>query len=100
MVNREQVRDVVKLAKLRLSPAEEERLLGQLGEILEYVEQLAEADAESEPPELTHVAPVPQRLRADEPAPGLPREEALAPAPAADGETYRVPAVLEGGGAA
>jgi len=100
MVHPEQVRHVAKLAKLRLSPEESERLLGQLGEILDYVEQLAEADAEGEPPELTHVAPVPQRLRTDEPGLGLPREDVLAAAPASDGETFRVPAVLEGGGAA
>lgn len=100
MVSREQVRHVARLAKLRLSPAEEERLIGQLGHILDYVEQLVEADAEGEARELTHVAPVPARLRSDEPLPGLSRDEVLALAPASDGETLRVPAVLDGGGAA
>jgi aspartyl-tRNA(Asn)/glutamyl-tRNA(Gln) amidotransferase subunit C len=101
MVDRETVRHVAKLAKLRLSPEEEERLVGELGEILEYVEQLAEADARSgEARELTHVAPVPAPLRPDEPRPGLPRDQVLALAPASDGETLRVPAVLDGGGAA
>lgn len=99
MVNPEQVRHVARLAKLRLSPEEEERLIGQLGGILEYVEQLGEddgADAEA----ATHVAPMPAPLRPDEPRPGLPREEVLALAPSADGETIRVPAVLEGSGEA
>jgi aspartyl-tRNA(Asn)/glutamyl-tRNA(Gln) amidotransferase subunit C len=67
MVSREQVRHVAKLAKLRLSPGEEERLIAQLGGILEYVEQLAEAVAQGPAPELTHVAPVSVPLRPDEP---------------------------------
>jgi aspartyl-tRNA(Asn)/glutamyl-tRNA(Gln) amidotransferase subunit C len=100
MVSREQVRHVAKLAKLRLSPEEEERLIAQLGGILEYVEQLAEADAQDRAPELTHVAAVSAPLRPDEPRPGLPRERVLALAPVADGETLRVPAVLDGGGEA
>lgn len=98
MVDREQVRHVAKLAKLRLSPEEAERLIGQLGKILDYVEQLGEERPDAV--EMTHVAPVPSRTRPDEPRPGLPRDEVLALAPASDGETIRVPAVLEGGGEA
>jgi len=96
MVSREQVLHVARLAKLALSPDEEERFRFQLGRILEYVERLREI--EDAPGELTHVFPVERPLRADEPAPTLARPEVLALAPSADGETMRVPAVLDGGG--
>ena len=50
--------------------------------------------------EMTHVAVVPREPRLDEPEPCLPRDEVLALAPAADGETIRVPPVIDGEGAA
>jgi len=98
MVTREQVLHVARLAKLTLGPEEEERFSAQLGRILEYVELLQEIDAETD--ELTHVSPVATELRPDDPAPSLPREEILALAPEADGETMHVPPVIEGGGGA
>ena len=98
MVTREQVRHVARLAKLRLGEAEEERFVAQLGQILEYVELLDEVDEKAD--ELTHVAVQDRELRPDEPGASLSREEVLALAPDADDETFRVPAVLEGGGGA
>jgi aspartyl-tRNA(Asn)/glutamyl-tRNA(Gln) amidotransferase subunit C len=96
MVTREQVLHVARLAKLALGPEEEERLTAQLARILDWVEQLREIEDGAD--ELTHVLPVEKPLRADDPHPGLPRAEVLALAPSADGETMRVPAVLEGKG--
>jgi aspartyl-tRNA(Asn)/glutamyl-tRNA(Gln) amidotransferase subunit C len=96
MVTREQVLHVARLAKLALTPEEEVRFTAQLARILDWVEELREIDAAAG--ELTHVLPIAKALRADAPAPGLPREEVLALAPSADGETMRVPAVLEGRG--
>jgi aspartyl-tRNA(Asn)/glutamyl-tRNA(Gln) amidotransferase subunit C len=99
MVTREQVLQIARLAKLGLGSAEVEKFAAQLGTILEYVETLRELDG-ADVAELTHVAVVDVPLRADEPRPCLPREEVLALAPRADGETILVPPVLEGGGAA
>ena len=96
MVTREQVLHVAQLAKLTLTPEEEERFTAQLGRILDWVEQLR--GIEDEAGELTHVLPVERALRPDERRPGLPRPEVLALAPAADAETMQVPAVLEGKG--
>jgi aspartyl-tRNA(Asn)/glutamyl-tRNA(Gln) amidotransferase subunit C len=98
MITREQVLHVARLAKLELTPEEEERFSAQLGQILAYVDQLREIEDEGD--ELAHVIPVEKDLRSDEPRKCLPRPEVLALAPAADDETMRVPAVLEGGGAA
>lgn len=96
MVTREQVLHVARLAKLTLSPEEEERFRAQLGRILDHVEQLRELDDAGEP--LTHVLPVARDLRRDDPGDSLPRSEVLGLAPSADDETMRVPAVLDGGG--
>ena len=95
---REQVLHVARLAKLALSPEEEERFCERVARILEYVELLEEIDETAE--ELTHVVVHEKEPREDAPAPCLPREEVLALAPAADGETMRVPPVIDGGGEA
>ena len=99
MVSLDQVRHVARLAKLELSPEEEERLVAQLSRILEYVDQLKELDEECDPGP-GGVVPAEHRLRPDDPGPCLPREEVLALAPLADDGMFRVPAVLEGGGGA
>ena len=101
MVDRDQVLHVARLARLRLAPAEVERHAHHLGRILDYVDQLRELDDEPDPVAADGGAAgiaAERPLRADVPAPSLPREEALALAPAADGETYRVPPVIEAPG--
>jgi aspartyl-tRNA(Asn)/glutamyl-tRNA(Gln) amidotransferase subunit C len=98
MVSREEILHLARLAKLELSPAEEERLAAQLGRILDYVAQLREVDEKAD--ELTHVAIAEAPPRGDEPRPGLPRDEVLALAPKTDGETIQVPAVIDEGGGA
>jgi aspartyl-tRNA(Asn)/glutamyl-tRNA(Gln) amidotransferase subunit C len=105
MIGPEQVLHVARLAKLRLSAAEERGLADQLVEILAWVDQLRELDAlgagptEAERPvPADRAVPTPPRpLRPDETRPSLPREEVLRLAPAADGETFRVPPVIDGG---
>ncbi len=44
MIDLEQVQKVALLARLELSPEEEQQFTGQLSRILEYVEQLSELD--------------------------------------------------------
>jgi aspartyl-tRNA(Asn)/glutamyl-tRNA(Gln) amidotransferase subunit C len=50
MIDLEQVRKVALLARLDLSPEEEQQFTGQLSSILEYVEQLSELDTENVEP--------------------------------------------------
>lgn len=98
MVSRDEVLRIARLAKLALTPDEESTLGPQLLRILEYVEQLRELDSEDIRAEVgVSAAPA---LRADVPAPGLSREEALALAPAHDGQTFLVPAVIDPGSGA
>lgn len=89
-----EVRHVAELAKLRLSDAEVEQFTGQLSAILDYAARLQEVDTSSVPP-TPYVLPLSNVMRADEPAPGLSNEEALANAPDSDQGFFRVRAVFE-----
>ena len=90
MIDREQVLHVARLARLRLTDDEVERMAGELSAILGHVERIGELDLEGVEP-TSHVVEVANALRPDEPRPSLPREVALANAPDADGEGFLVP---------
>lgn len=92
-LSREAVRKVSLLARLRLSDAELDTMTGQLGRIVDYMDQLAELNTDGVEP-MAHAVEVRNVFRDDEVRPSLPRDEALANAPQHDGECYRVPAVL------
>jgi aspartyl-tRNA(Asn)/glutamyl-tRNA(Gln) amidotransferase subunit C len=95
MIDREQVLHVAKLARLRLSEDEVERMSGELSAILEHVDNINELDLEGVEP-TTHVVPLENVLREDEPRPSLPRERALEQAPDADETGFRVPSPGQG----
>lgn len=89
-----EVRHVAELAKLRLTEAEIEQYTKQLSAILEYAQRLQEVDTSSVPP-TPSVLPLVNVLRADEPAPGLRNDDALANAPDHADGFFRVRAVFE-----
>jgi aspartyl-tRNA(Asn)/glutamyl-tRNA(Gln) amidotransferase subunit C len=93
-LTRKDVEWVAHLARLRLTDAELETMTRQLGAIVDYVAQLAEVDTEGVEP-MAHPLTVHNVFRADEPAPSLPVEEALANAPRRRGDFFSVPAVLD-----
>jgi aspartyl-tRNA(Asn)/glutamyl-tRNA(Gln) amidotransferase subunit C len=90
----DEVRWVAHLARLELSDAELATMTRQLSAILDYVKQLQQVDTEGVEP-LAHALEVHNVFRADEPAPSLPVDAALANAPDRRGDFYGVPAVLE-----
>lgn len=90
MIERAQVLHVARLARLRLSDEEVERMAGELSAILDHVERISELDLDGVEP-TTHVVRLENVLRADEPRPSLPREKALEPAPDPDDGAFRVP---------
>jgi aspartyl-tRNA(Asn)/glutamyl-tRNA(Gln) amidotransferase subunit C len=90
VIDREQVLHVAKLARLKLTDDEVERMSGELSSILEAIEQIAELDLEGVEP-TSHVIELENVLRPDEPRPSLPRERALANAPDATDAGFRVP---------
>ena len=90
MIDREQVLHVAKLARLRLTDDEVERMSGELSTILGHIETISELDLEGVAP-TSHVVQLENVLRPDEPRPSLPRERALEPAPDASDDGFRVP---------
>ncbi len=90
----EQVEHVALLARLRLTDEERELFTTQLNSILEHFEQLQQIDTSGVEP-MSHAVPVSNVLREDEPRASLRPEEALANAPDADRDCFRVPRVIE-----
>jgi aspartyl-tRNA(Asn)/glutamyl-tRNA(Gln) amidotransferase subunit C len=90
----EDVRWVAHLARLELTDAELQQMTRDLGAILDYVNQLQQVPTDGVEP-LAHPLPVQNVFRADEPAPSLTVDAALANAPDRRGNFYGVPAVLE-----
>jgi len=90
----DQVRWVAHLARLELSEAELTALTRDLAAIVEYVNQLQSVNTEGIEP-LAHAVELANVFRADEPAPSLPVDAALANAPQRKDDFYAVPAVLD-----
>jgi aspartyl-tRNA(Asn)/glutamyl-tRNA(Gln) amidotransferase subunit C len=90
VIEREQVLHVAKLARLRLSDAEVEKMAGELSGILEHVDRIGELDLDDVPP-TSHVVDLENVLRPDEPRPSWPREAVLEQAPDPADGAFRVP---------
>jgi aspartyl-tRNA(Asn)/glutamyl-tRNA(Gln) amidotransferase subunit C len=93
-LTKEQVRHVAHLARLALSPEDEERFAQQLGSILGYVERLQTLDVTGVEP-LAHAVPMVGGERSDVVRPSLRRDEVLAAAPQRVGEGIAVPRIIE-----
>lgn len=91
MIEREQVLHVARLARLRLSEEEVERMVGELSGILDHVDRIGSLDLEGVEP-TSHVVALENVLRSDDaPWQSLPREVALAPAPEPQDGAFRAP---------
>ncbi|MBF2006485.1 MAG: Asp-tRNA(Asn)/Glu-tRNA(Gln) amidotransferase subunit GatC [Chlorogloeopsis fritschii C42_A2020_084] len=93
MIDREQVRKVAHLARLELTPEEEEKFTTQLGSILDYFEQLSELDVSNVPP-TTRAIDVSNVTRPDDLQPYPDREAILQSSPQQEGEFFKVPKIL------
>jgi aspartyl-tRNA(Asn)/glutamyl-tRNA(Gln) amidotransferase subunit C len=89
-ITREQVEHVARLAHLDLREDEIARLTDELGAILEAVSKVAELDLAEVPP-TSHPLDLVNAWAEDEPHDSLSVEEALANAPAREGDLFRVP---------
>ena len=90
MIDRDQVLHVARLARLRLSDDEIERMSRELSTVLDHIEKISELDLEGVPP-TSHVIEVENVMRADEPRESMPLEQVLEPAPDATPAGFRVP---------
>lgn len=88
------VQYVADLARITLTPEEKDLFQSQLGEVLQYVEQLNKADIEGVEP-AAHTHAVSNVLRPDEAHPTFDAETALANAPHAANQLFMVTKVVE-----
>ena len=85
---------VANLARVALTPEEEQRLGGQLQNILGYIKKLHEVDVSGVEP-TAHAFPLVNVMRPDVVTGSLPHDEALKNAPAKAGGLFVVPKVVE-----
>jgi aspartyl-tRNA(Asn)/glutamyl-tRNA(Gln) amidotransferase subunit C len=90
VIDREQVLHVARLARLRLSDEEVDRMATELSGILEHVEHIAELDLDGVQP-TSHVIALENVFRPDEPRPSSDRDEVLESAPDPAAGAFRVP---------
>lgn len=93
MIDREQVQKVALLARLSLTPAEEEQFTTQLGSILDYVEQLQELDTEGIEP-TTRAIDLSNITRPDRLEPFGDRDAILQSAPDREENFFKVPKIM------
>lgn len=94
MIDLEQVRKVAMLARLELSPAEEEQFTGQLSDILEYFDQLNQLDTDGIEP-TTRAVELSNITRPDSLEPFADRDSILSCAPEQEDDYFKVPKILE-----
>jgi aspartyl-tRNA(Asn)/glutamyl-tRNA(Gln) amidotransferase subunit C len=96
-LTRDEVAKVALLSRLECDAQSLDRYTREIGNILQYVEQLREVDVEGVPP-TAHAIPLRNVWREDEPRPPLHPSETLANAPQQAEGCFKVPAVLKGAG--
>jgi aspartyl-tRNA(Asn)/glutamyl-tRNA(Gln) amidotransferase subunit C len=92
-ITRDDVAHVARLARLDLTEAEVEKLVVDLGAVLDHAADVEALDTAGVPP-TAHPLPLVNVFRPDEPRPGLDRDEVLAMAPDAAEGRFKVPPIL------
>jgi len=92
-ISRADVEKVSLLARLLLTDAELETMTVELGQIVGYVDQLAEVETDHVEP-MAHAVEVHNVFSDDTVAASLPRDQALTNAPHHNERGYLVPAVM------
>jgi len=90
----DEVRHIARLARLSLTPEEEQRFQQQLSSILEHAARLSRVDTTGIPPTAS-VLPYQARLRPDVARPSGNRSSILANAPELEGDYFRIPPVFD-----
>ncbi len=95
-ITRDDVVHVAKLARLELAEAEIERMVRDLGTILEHVAELQQVNTEGVAP-TAYVAVEAAPLRPDAVVRGVDREQAMREAPRHEDGAFAVPAFVDEG---
>ncbi|HIA48170.1 MAG TPA: Asp-tRNA(Asn)/Glu-tRNA(Gln) amidotransferase subunit GatC [Candidatus Hydrogenedentes bacterium] len=93
-ITTQDVEYVAALAQLVLDDDSKERLVHEMGDILEYMDKLDELDTEGIEP-MMHVLDLANVYREDVVRESLSRETAMRNAPKTDGEFFLVPRILD-----
>jgi aspartyl-tRNA(Asn)/glutamyl-tRNA(Gln) amidotransferase subunit C len=92
MISRQEVEHVARLARLRFDEDELARLQPELGQIIDYVQQLAGLDLSGLEP-TSHAVPLKNVLRRDEPVAGLSQADAMSNGPDVERGQFVVPRI-------
>jgi aspartyl-tRNA(Asn)/glutamyl-tRNA(Gln) amidotransferase subunit C len=93
-LDKDQVQQIAKLARLELKPEEHAELVDKLSKIVDFVDQLSAADTEGVMP-MAHPLDVAQRLRPDVVTEVNDRDRYQQNAPSVTDGLYLVPKVIE-----
>ncbi len=93
-ISKQEVLNTAELAKLEFQDSQLEKFTGQLGRILEYIEDLKELDTDNIEP-TSHGVELTIPLREDRVVQLITTEEALQNAPEKDEDFFVVPKVIE-----
>jgi len=88
------VKYVANLARIQLTPEEEQKFGAQLTHILGYIEKLRELDVSAVEP-TAHAVPLVNVTRKDEVRASMPHEDALRNAPSKANGLFLVPKIVE-----
>lgn len=88
-----QVAHLANLARIALTPAEIDKLTGELGVIIDSIAKVSEV-ATADVPATSHPIPLSNVFRSDVVGPTLTVEQALSGAPEHDGSRFKVSAIL------
>ena len=93
-IDKETVKYVAHLARIELQDKELEKLSRQLQDILDFIDKLNKLDIKNTNP-TSHILPISNVLREDEPCASLSPAKVLMNAPCKEGNFFVVPKVIE-----
>ncbi len=93
MISKKEVEHIADLAQLKLDEEDGDIFTKQLGDILNYIEQLNELDTDGVVP-TAYTVPMKNVLREDRVGPSLPKKKFLANAPDKKDGQFRVPRII------
>jgi aspartyl-tRNA(Asn)/glutamyl-tRNA(Gln) amidotransferase subunit C len=96
-IDTQEVREIARLARLRLNDEEVARMARELDAILTHIEELRQLDTSSVEP-MTHAVPFDCPMRPDEVGRMLTPDQALQNAPRREDHFFEVPRVVPAGG--
>ena len=92
-IDREEVMHVARLARLKVTDEDVDRLTGNMNSILGYIEKLEKLDTRDMEP-MAHALNLPTPFREDEVRESLANDKSLANAPDRENGFFRVPRVI------